>query len=205
MLERERGVEHLFHGIEPMSFDVALDLAGVRRRVLDDLCIALILAAPELQIILREIGVSEDVGGHQDIVGDAVAGREVGVSGVAGEHHLEQARIAHMPLQQLVDVTRSEGPMRHPHRQSVNGDLGHEAVRHRLEDDGRPVEPEPSRQILDLRNVSSPVGRHGAPPISSSPASACASALKKWRTAGATSSGPAMEKRLHGSPSSIAD
>ena len=131
-----------------MGFDVALDLTGVGRGMLDDLCVALILAAPKLQVIPGEIGMSEDVGGHQDVVGEAVAGREVGVSRVAGKHHLEQARIAHMPLQQLVDVARSEGPVRHAHRQSVDGDLGHEAVRYRLEDDrattrARAVAPDP--------------------------------------------------------------
>ena len=29
LLERQRGVEHLFHGIEAVGLDVALDLAGV--------------------------------------------------------------------------------------------------------------------------------------------------------------------------------
>ena len=205
MLERERGVEHLFHGIEAVGLDVALDLAGVRRGMFDDLCVALILAAPKLHVVLGKIRVPEDVRGHQHVVGKAIARREVGVARIAGKHHLEQAGVAHVPLQELVDVARPEGPVRHAHRQPVDGDLGHEAVRNRLEYDGRPIEPQPSGEILDLRHVAPPIGRHGAPPIPSPAASACASALKKCRTAGATSSGPAMVQRLHGSPSSIAD
>ena len=80
LLERERGIEHLFHGVEAVGLDVALDLAGVCRGMFDDLCVALILAASKLHVVLGEIGVPEHVCGHQHVVGKAVARGEIGVA-----------------------------------------------------------------------------------------------------------------------------
>src|SRR5208283_1323891 len=153
---------------------------------------------------LGEVRMAEHVCGHQDVIGKAVARCEVRTTWIAGEHHFEQARVAHVPLQQLVDVAGAERPVRHAHRQSVHGYLGHEAVGHRLEDDRIPIQSEFAREFFDLRYVIGPATIHGLAPGWPPSAAACDSAVKKWRTAAETSSGPVIEKRLHGSPASAA-
>ena len=202
MLEGQGGVEHLLDRIEAEGLDVPLDLAGVARRMLDDVRAALVLTAAEQHVVLREIGVTEHVRGDQNVIREPVAGGEIRVAGIAGEHDLEEPRVAHMPLQQLIDIARAEGPVRHAHRQSVHGDLGHEAVGHRLEDDLGPVESELARETLELRHVTAPIRAHGAGPAASP--LVFASAVKKCRTAPAMSSGPPTEKRPHGRPAAAA-
>src|SRR5271169_726251 len=116
------------------------------------------------------------------------------MTGVAGEHDFEQPGVAHVPLHQLVNVARAERPVRHAHRQTVDRYFGHEAVGNRLEYDGRPLEPEVARQILDPRHLFTPIVGHGAAPGATASA-ACASVVKKWRTAPAMSSGPLIVNR----------
>ncbi len=204
LLEGQGGIEHLLHGIEAVGLDVPLDLAGVARRVLDDVCVALVLAAAEQHVVLREIGVTEHVCGDQHVVREPVAGGEIRVARIAGEHHLEQPRVAHVPLQQLIDIARAEGPVRHAHRQPIDGDLGHETVGYGFEDDLGPVEPEVPREVLEPRHVSTPIRAHGVNPAGSATPLVFASAVKKCRTASAMSSAPPTEKRPHGRPDSAA-
>jgi hypothetical protein len=63
LFQRQRGVEHLLHGIHPIGFDVPLDLPRMARRVLDDMFAALILAAAEQQIVVGEVCMTQHVGG----------------------------------------------------------------------------------------------------------------------------------------------
>ncbi len=175
----------------------------VAGRVLDDMLAHLLLAAPEQQVVLGEIGVTEHVRGHQYVIRQAIAGGEVGVARIARKHHLEQARIAHVPLHQLVDVACAERPVRHAHRQAIDRDLGHEAVGHRLEDHRRPVQSQPMGQLLHAGHVIAPRRRHGGT-LPETAAPACASAVKKCRTASAMSSGTPTENRPTGSPAAAA-
>ena len=87
---------------------------------------------------------------------------EVGVARIAGEHDLEKPRVAHVALDQLVDVAHAEGPVRHAHRQAVHGDLHHEAVGHRLEVDRMEVHARARREILDALHVAAPVACRSA-------------------------------------------
>ena len=193
LLEGQRGIENLLHCLESVGLDVALDLACVAGGVLDDLGVALFLATAEQHIVLGKVRMPEHVGGHEHVVRETVARGEVRTTRIAGEHDLEQARIAHVPLQQLVDVARAERPVRHAYRQSVHGDFRHEAVGNGLEDDRRPVESEFAGQVFELWDVSAPIAFHGSAPVGSDCAAACHSVVKKWRTAPETSSGPAIE------------
>ena len=102
-------------------------------RVLDDVLTDLALTSAEHQVVAREIGVAQHVGRHEDVFREPVARGQVGVAGIAGKHHLEEARVAHVPLDELVDVPDSERPVRHAHRQPVHGDLHHEGVGDRFE------------------------------------------------------------------------
>ena len=123
------------HALHAVGLDRLLDLARVIGGVLDDVLAHLLLAAPEQQVVAREVRVTEHVRGDQDVLREAVARGQIGVARVAGKHHLEQARVPHVALDELIDVAHAERPVRHAHRQPVDGDLHHEAVGHRLEVD----------------------------------------------------------------------
>jgi hypothetical protein len=91
LFERQCGIQHPFHGLEPMGFNVAFDLARVAGRVFDDVFGALFLGSPEHHVVMGKVRVAEYMGGDQDVVGQAIAGGHIGAAGIAGEHHLEQA------------------------------------------------------------------------------------------------------------------
>src|SRR6185437_4371705 len=175
-----------------IGFDVPLDLVRVAGSMFDDVLADLLLATAEHQVVPGKIRMAEHMRGHQDIVGERVTLGHVGMTGVARKHHLEQTRIAHVPLDELVDVARAEGPVRHAHRQPVDGDLRHEAVGNRLEDDRRPLQAELASQLLEPRNVIAPPLAHAALPAASLSA---ASWVRKCRIAAPMSSGPEMQKR----------
>ena len=164
MFERQRRIEHLLHGLEAVGLDVALDLSRVAGGVLDDVRADLLLAAAKQHVVFGKIRMPEHVGGHQHVIGEAVARGEIRMPRIAREYDLEQAGIAHVPLQELIDVARAEGPVRHAHRQSVHRDFGHEAIGNGFEDHRRPVESELARQILELRYVVAPIAAHGPAP-----------------------------------------
>src|SRR5579862_899864 len=112
------------------------------------------------------------------------------MTGVAGEYHLEQTRMTHVALDQLIDVAHAEGPVRHAHRQPVDGDLHHECVRNRLELHGVKIQPEARGKFLHAPYVTAPVATgirlRLAHPV------ALASAPKKCRTAPHTPSESSM-------------
>ena len=110
-------------------------------RVLNDVLADLFLAATKQHIVLGKVGMPEHVCGDQDVVGQGSACGKISVAGITGKDYFEQARIAHVPLHQRVDVARPEGPMRHTHRQTIDRYLAHETVGHGLEDDRREFEP----------------------------------------------------------------
>src|SRR5256885_1269269 len=100
----ERGLD----AVRAVGLDGLLDLACVIGGVLDDVLAHLLLAAAEQQVVAREIRVPEHVRGHQDVFREPVARGEIGVAGVAGEHHLEEARVPHVALDQLIDIAHAE-------------------------------------------------------------------------------------------------
>jgi hypothetical protein len=73
--------------------------------------------------------------------------------GIAREHHLEDARMAHVLADQLVNVAHAERPVPHAHRQAVHGNLGHEIGGHQIETDRIEVEP----QLLASSSSNCPV------------------------------------------------
>src|SRR5260370_1941260 len=100
-----------------------------------------------------------------------------------------------MALQELVDVASTEGPVRHPHRQAVDRDLGHETVRNGFENDGGPGKPMFVGEIFETRQMTAPVGIHGSLPGAAPVAADCDSSVKKWRTAATTALGSLIEHR----------
>src|SRR5712672_1366056 len=100
-----------------------------------------------------------------------------------------------MPLQQLIDVARAKGPMRHPHRQAVDRDLGHETVGYGLEYDRGPGKPMLVGEIFETRQMTAPVGFHGSLPGAVPVAADCDSSVKKCRTAATTSLASFIEHR----------
>ena len=145
----------------PVLLDGPADLARVRSGLLDDLVAHLLLAALEQRVVLREVRVPEHVRRDERVLLQRVVAREVGAAGVAGEHHLEQPRVPHPVLHELVDVAHAERPMRHPHRQAVDRDLHHEARRHFLEVHGEVVEAARLRELLEPHRVAREGLRHG--------------------------------------------
>src|ERR1700675_249498 len=109
-----------------------------------------------------------------------------------------------MPMHQLIDIARSERPVRHAYRQPIDGYLAHEAVGDRFEYHRRPIEAVPACQILEFRYMTAPPVLHGGTPgvpAGAEPcAPACDSAAKKWRTAADTSSAPVTENWPLGRP-----
>src|SRR5579862_3071881 len=172
---------------------------GMIGGMLDDVLADLLLAAAKQQVVVREICVAEHVGGDQDVVRQTIARGDERVPGIAGKDDLEQTRIAHVPLYQLIDIARTKGPMRHAHRQAVHRHLGHEAVGYRLEYHRVPLETQAMRQFFELGDVGLPAGAHATLPASA----ACASALKKCRTAVAMSSLLVTENRPVERPAAV--
>jgi len=160
LLQRERRIQHGLDALHPMLLDRLLDLARVIGSVLDDVFANLALASPEHQVVTRKVGVSQDVGRHEYVLGEAVTRCEVGVAGVAGKHHLEEAGVAHVALDQLVDVPNTERPVRHPHRQSIDSNLHHETVGDGFELDWMKFESRTCRQLLDALCITLPVVGH---------------------------------------------
>ncbi len=180
LLERERRVQHRLHPLTPVLLDGLLDLPRVIGGMLDDVLADLPLAALEQHVVLGEIRMPQHVCRHQHVLGEPVARSEIGVTRIAREHHLEQPRIAHVPLDELVDVADAERPVRHAHRQAVHGDLHHEAVRNGFEVDRVKIQARAGRKLFDAADVRLPVLAHVS--------TALLSAVKKWRTAPHTSS-----------------
>jgi hypothetical protein len=84
--------------------------------------------------------VAEHVRGDERVLLQRVVAGEIGSPWVAREHDLEESRVAHSVLHELIDVADAERPMRHPHRQAVDRDLHHEARRHLFELHGVVIE-----------------------------------------------------------------
>jgi len=139
-LERERRVEHLLDAILAVLLDGGADLARMRGRLLDDLVADLLLAALEQRVVLGEVGVAEHVRSDERVLLQRVVAGEIGAPGIAGEHDLEQARVAHAVLHELIDVADAERPVRHAHGKTIHGDFHHEARGHFLELHGVVVE-----------------------------------------------------------------
>ena len=108
LLEGQRRIERDLDALRTVSLDDLLDLACVIGGVLDDVLAHLLLAAAEQQVVAREIRMPEHVRGHQDVFRESVALGEVGMARVAGEHHLEQPRVPHVALDQLIDIAHAE-------------------------------------------------------------------------------------------------
>src|SRR6202166_4923419 len=100
-----------------------------------------------------------------------------------------------MALQELIDVASAERPVRHPHRQAVDRDLGHETVGYGFENDGGPGKPVFAGEIFETRQMAAPVGFHGSLPGAAPAAADCDSRVKKWRTAAMTSLESLIEHR----------
>ncbi len=160
LFQGERRIQYGFDPLHAVLLDRLLDLPRVVGRVLDDVLAHLPLAAAEHQVVAGEVGMAQHVGRDQYVLGEPVAGGQVGMARVAREHDLEQARVAHVPLYELVDVPHSERPVRHPHRQSVDRDLHHERVRNRFEFDRMEFEPRARGKLLDALCITLPVGCH---------------------------------------------
>jgi len=126
----------------------------VRRGLLDDLVADLLLALLEQRVVLREIRVAEHVGGDERVLLQRVVAREIGSARVARKHDLEQPRMPHPMLHELINVAHAERPVGHPDRQAVDRDLHHEARRHFLEVHGVVVEPVLVRQLLEPARVA---------------------------------------------------
>ena len=139
-LERERRIEHLLDARLAVLLDGRADLARMRGRLLDDAVADLLLAALEQRVVLREVGVAEHVRRHERVLLQRVVAGEIRAARVAGEDDLEQPRVAHAVLHELIDVADAERPVRHAHRQTIDGDFHHEARRHLLELHGVVVE-----------------------------------------------------------------
>ena len=184
LFERERRVEHGLDTVRAVRLDRGGDLPRVGRRLLDDVLAHLRGTAPEQQVVGGKISVPEHVCDDEQVLGVAVVAPEVGVTRVAREHDLEQPRQAEPVLHQPVDVAHAERPVRHAHRQPVDRDFHHQAVRHRLEVDRQVVEALGARQALELVQVRAPAVGHAGPPQ----LAAC-SRPKKCRTAAQMSSG----------------
>jgi hypothetical protein len=152
-LEGERRVEHAFDALDAVLADRQLDAVRVRGGLLDDVAARHGVEAREQLVVPGEVGVAEHVRGHQRVLGERVAVHQEGAARVAGEHHLEDLRVAHALAHQLVDVAHAERPVRHAHRQPVHGDLGHQARRRELEVHRVIVEAERARQRLDALAV----------------------------------------------------
>ncbi len=152
-LQRQRRVQH--------GLDLALAVprqrlfqpVRARRALLQDVSARHLHEALEQRVPAHEVGVADDVGGDQRIFRQAVVVHQVGAARVAGEHHLEDARMAHVLVQQLVDVAQAERPVVHAHRHAVDGDLQHEILRHQLEIDRVIFQAQLAGQLFDLRRV----------------------------------------------------
>jgi hypothetical protein len=147
-LERERGVQNRLDALCAGVVDRLLDAVRVRRGHLDDVGAGLLVEAREKRVVLRKVRVPEHMRGDERVLGDRVAVHEVGMARVAGEHHLEDPRMPHALANELVDVAHAERPVRHPHRQPVDRDLGHQRRGRELEVDRVIVEPQLLRQDL---------------------------------------------------------
>ncbi len=95
----------------------------------------------------------------EGVFGHGIVFRHVGMARVAGKHDLENVRIAHFLMHELVDVAHAERPVTHAHGQAIDGDLVHEIVRHQFELDGRKCQAQLARQCFDARRVA--VQAHG--------------------------------------------
>ena len=104
-------------------------------------------------VVLREVGVPDDVRGDERVLGERVRVHEEGAARVAREHDFEDLRMPHALAHELVDVAHAEGPVRHADRQAVDGDFGHQALRRELEVDRVIVEPLALREPLDALGV----------------------------------------------------
>src|SRR3569833_841388 len=109
--------------------------------------------------------MAQHVGGYENVFSEPVAGGEVCVARVAGKYHLEEARVAHVPLNELIDVANAERPVRHAHRQAVYGDLHHEGVRDSFEFNGVERKTRTGRELFYSLCIVSPVVSHELCPI----------------------------------------
>ena len=108
------------------SVDRLLDAVRVRGGVLDDVAAGHVVEAREELVVLREVGVPDDVRGDERVLGERVRVHEEGAARVAREHDFEDLRMPHALAHELVDVAHAEGPVRHADRQAVDGDFGHQ-------------------------------------------------------------------------------
>jgi len=94
--------------------------------------------------------MTQHVGGDEYVFGEAVTCSQVGVAGFVRKHDLEQAGVAHMPLDEAGDVAlrrKTSAGMRTGNPYTAI--LHHEAVRDGFEFDWMKFETRTSRQLLD--------------------------------------------------------
>ena len=85
---------------------------------------------------------------------------------IARKHNLEHARVAHVALNELIDVAHAERPVRHAHWQTVHRDLHHEGIGDGLEVDRVKRQSRPSGKLFDLLNVALPIAAAHTDPSS---------------------------------------
>ena len=151
--ERKRGVEHRLDALLAVLGQRFLDAMRARGGLLENPAAGHRHRAHEQRVAAREIGVTEHVRQDQHVLRKRVAVDEVGMARIAGKHYLEDPRVAHAALNQVMDVAHAERPVRHAHRQAVHGGLHHEVLGNELEVDGVVLEALRLRQRLDLRRV----------------------------------------------------
>ena len=108
LLECEGGVEQRLDALLTIFIDRIGNAPRVARGPLNDVVADLRLAAAEQAIVVRKIRVPEHVRDHKQIGGEAVSFGEIGATGIARKHHLENSRMTHPVLQQLVHVAQAE-------------------------------------------------------------------------------------------------
>src|ERR1700759_3183441 len=104
--------------------------------------------------------MSEHMSRNEYVFGEAVARGQIGVAWVTRKHHLEEAGAAHVALDELIYVPHAEGPVRHSHRETVNGDLHHEGIGDCLEFDWMKTESRFGRKLFDALRITLPVLCH---------------------------------------------
>ncbi len=108
LFESESRVQYQFHALQAVFLDGERDLPRMGGGLFDDMISHLLLAVAEEHVVAREIGVPQDMCGHQHVLRQRVSCGKVGVAGVTRKHDLEEARMSHSMLNELTDVANAE-------------------------------------------------------------------------------------------------
>ena len=154
-LERERRVEHRLDALLAVIRERRLDAMRAGRRLLENASTRHLHRALEERVAPRKIRVPEHVRDDEHVLRERVRVDEIGLAGIAGKHHLEDPRVAHVPLHELADVANAERPVRHAHRKPVDRGLHHEAIGNELELDRVIAQPQLVRERLDAASAYS--------------------------------------------------